>query len=124
MLTLICGRGRAGKTTYSRAFENVIHLDTVARSGRDRYPAVLRMVSEATGDVVVEGIYDTAERRRALVGAYAGEGARCVWLDTPAEVIASRMCKWIGHRTPPVIPREFEPPTYDEGWDEIEVIRP
>ena len=124
MITLVCGRCRAGKTTYSKQFENVIHLDTAAKSGRDRYPSVLRLVSEQTGDVVVEGIYDTAEKRRALLDAYAGEGSRCIWLDTPLEVISGRMGLPAGRHHLSVVPREFEPPTYDEGWDEIEVMRP
>ena len=42
MLTLICGLPRAGKTTYSKQFENdgrykVIHLDTCGTRKVNRY---------------------------------------------------------------------------------------
>lgn len=125
MITLICGRCRAGKTTYSRKFSNVVHLDTAAKSGRERYQSVLRMIPEQSGDVVVEGIYDTAEKRMALLDAYVGEDSKCIWLDTDPETISRRMGMAFGpwRHHPVMVPREFEPPTYTEGWDEIIVIR-
>ena len=111
MLILICGQSRAGKTTYSQRFENVVHLDT---SGA--YRGVLRRVS-GMEDVVVEGVYHRARDRRSLVEACGGH-KKCIWLDTPKEVRATRPGYSEKGCNPP-----FEPPTYDEGWDEIEVIR-
>ena len=122
MITLICGRCRAGKTTYSKQFENVIHLDDLSVRARERYPNVLKVVSGRTDDIVVEGVYETAQYREELLRAYKGDGAKCIWLDTPLEVIARRMMPIGKPNTHFVVPKVFEPPTYAEGWDEIEVI--
>lgn len=111
MLTLICGLPRAGKTTYSEQFENVIHLDT---SGA--YHGVINRLKRKSGDIVVEGVYRLSQERKRLIQAYNGKGFKCIWLNTPDEVRQSRhgWDKWCD--------RPFEPPTYDEGWDEIIII--
>lgn len=112
MLTLICGQPRAGKTTYSQQFDDVIHLDT---SGA--YRGVFHIVRERSGDVIVEGVYHSSSHRKLLLQAYKGEGSRCIWLDTPLEVRRKRK-GWDTH-----CDVSFEPPTYSEGWDEIIIIR-
>ena len=111
MLTLICGMPRAGKTTYSKRFSNVIHQD-----GLD-YQTVRQRVAMITDDVVVDGIYEHPAVRAKLAEAYKGNGKRCIWLDTPLGVRKKRPMyqSYVG--------LEFIPPTYDEGWDEIIVIR-
>ena len=118
MLTLVCGLPRAGKTTYSSQFENVVHLDDYLY-----LPLTLRHErcnrnAETEDDVVVEGIYHTAKLRISLIQAYRGKGLKCVWLDTPLEIKKHR----IGY-VPAMSPFPFEPPTLDEGWDEIIIIR-
>ena len=112
MLTLICGQPRAGKTTYSARYADVIRLDT---SGA--YHGVLRRLKHRTGDVVIEGVYRLERERKALIEAYDADVYKCIWLDTPDEVRRSRQGwdKWCD--------KPFEPPTYSEGWDIIEVIR-
>lgn len=119
MFTLICGRCRAGKTTYSKRYQDVIHLDDVSKSGRERYPKVKEMVKQhiATDDVVVEGVYETSEFRKDLLSVCKQSPKRCIWLDTSLDVIQQRMGQFI------VVPRHFEPPTLAEGWDEIIIIR-
>ena len=111
MLVLICGLPRAGKTTYSERFENVIHLDTC-----HAYRGVIHAMRGAE-DVVVEGVYNYRHLREELIGAYEGNGSKCIWLDTPDEVRRMRegWCE--------ACDKPFEPPTYDEGWDEIRTIR-
>ena len=111
MLTLICGMPRAGKTTYSEKYDNVIHLDGLG------YHTVKSKVGEIEGDIVVEGIYEHPQIRSRLIDAYKGQGKRCIWLDTPLEVRKKRPM-WR-----PYHGFEFEPPTLDEGWDEIIIIR-
>lgn len=111
MLILICGMPRAGKTTYSQRYENVIHLDG------NGYNKVKDMISNTFGDVVVEGIYHDSRSRTKLIKAYQGHGTRCIWLDTPLEIRKARP-KWT-----PSYGMIFEPPTLDEGWDEIVVIK-
>lgn len=68
-------------------------------------------------DVVVDGILPHKEERKSLVKAYQGDKAVCIWLDTPLEVRKTRK----GYSKACDFP--FDPPTYDEGWDEIIVIR-
>lgn len=113
MLTLICGKPRAGKTTFSEQYDNVIHLDT---SGA--YQGVLNRLKRKQGDIIVEGVYNTHWQREALIKSYNGEGHRCIWLDTADEVRQTRK-GWDKYcdRQP------FEPPTLEEGWDEIIIIR-
>ena len=114
MLTLICGVSRAGKTTLSQIFDNVIHLDDVAPDIMDRYPKVNSMVSKMD-DVTVEGIYDRKEQRIALLEAYKGTGTRCIFLDPSEEEIRSR--PW--GRRHGYKKRSFEAPSLDEGWETI-----
>ena len=111
MLTLICGHSRAGKTTYSQRFDNVIHLDDV----HSTRAVISRIRSE--DDVVVEGIYYSPRERKELLSAYKGKGTRCICLDTPKEIREERMGRIIKHDYP------FRIPTLDEGWDEIIIIR-
>ena len=118
MLMLICGRSKAGKTTYSKRYNDVIHLDDAMKKGFNVYDITHDAVSRRTGDVVVEGIYATVKRRKALINAYKGSGIKiCIWLDTPKSIIAARGL----FKT--VCPEEFEPPSRSEGWDEIIIIR-
>lgn len=118
MIKLICGRSRAGKTTYSQQFDDVVHLDDY---GSNCYERVAEVVAQKQCDVVVDGVYNTSERRTTLLCAYHGGGEKtCIWLDTPHEVIESRFFwRW----KPIDMPQLFEPPTLDEGWDEIVIIR-
>ena len=119
LIKLICGRSRAGKTTYSKQFDNVIHLDFCS-TYPSKYESALKKVEKQQGDVIIEGIYNTAERRTALLESYKGDGKRvCIWLDTPLDIIESRFFNSKAYK----LPHPFEPPTYSEGWDEIIIIR-
>lgn len=118
MLTLICGVGRAGKTSFTERFGNVLHSDGMGHKPH-RYKNVINALTE--GDVVVEGIYESTELRSELLNSYKGKGKRCIWLDSSKIVVRDRMKK----THVPISDRHFmfEPPTYSEGWDEIIVIR-
>lgn len=118
MIILICGVGRAGKTTYSQTFRNVLHLDGMGRKPQ-RFENVINALTDE--DVTVEGIYETSALRAELLQAYKGKGSKCIWLDTPESLVRERLRKDgipISHRH-----FDFEPPTLDEGWDEIIIIR-
>lgn len=120
LIKLICGRSRAGKTTYSKQFEKVIHLDFCG-GPLSCYDHALEKIADQQGDVIIEGVYNTAERRKALLNAYQGNDKKlCIWLDTPLNIIEERAKK---SHMPVCIPTLFEPPTLDEGWDEIIIIR-
>ena len=112
MSTLICGLSNSGKTTYSQQYANVIHYDEVGGTTRQRHEYI---VSEASKrEVCVDGVYDEAFRREELARAMIGRKV-CIWLDTPLDICKSRPDFRGGHK--------FEPPTLDEGWDEIIIVR-
>ena len=118
MFILICGLPRAGKTTYSQEYIDkypIIHLDNC---GANPYDGVERRIKRMVDDIVVEGVYNRkSERIRILSHRKDDENKICIWLDTPQEVRQTRK----GWRKDCDFP--FEPPTFDEGWDEIIIIR-
>lgn len=90
----------------------VIHIDdSFSRS------VVLSKLSHIEGDVVVDGIYFDPKERRLLIDTYRGNGARCIFLDTPVHIREERLGHKIKHDFP------FNAPTLEEGWDEIIIIR-
>lgn len=111
MMVLICGLPNSGKTTYSKRFENVMHFDDYLGG---RYEEGYRLASRMD-DVCVEGLFQRRETRMRLIEACDHDYNLCIFLDTPAEICVNRK-DFKGHTY-------MEPPTYDEGWDEIEVIR-
>lgn len=111
MSILICGLSNAGKTTYSRKFDNVIHYDEVGGTTRQRHEAIVNMAKKQ--EVCVEGVYSEAFRRAELAQAIKGRKV-CIWLNTPLDVCMSRP-DFKGTR-------KFEPPTLAEGWNEIIII--
>ena len=121
-MTLICGIPNAGKTTYAKRFENVINFDRVKGTNKQMRERVLEMVKE-NPSAVVEGVYHKAEDRRNLIKA-AGSG-KVIWLDTPTDECVRREKAY--RKRPTLLveacARHFEPPTLDEGWDEIIIIR-
>lgn len=118
MVILICGLPRAGKTTYSKRFEKdyrVLHLDDYGGNINGHMRCNRR--ADALKDVVIEGVYNRAEWRKSLIIPHGDSYKKCIWLDTPIEVKRSR------HGYSPHCEYDFEPPTLDEGWDEIIIIR-
>lgn len=112
MLTLICGLPRAGKTTFSDYFSNVIHLDTDGL-----YIGVIFKVKRSTGNIVVEGVYNTQRLRKELLCAFNKTDEKvCFWLDTAEHIRQERTKAKMQNLV-------FEPPTYAEGWDEIIIVR-
>lgn len=122
MLTLICGIPNAGKTTYSQRFENVIHTDEIEPIGRSYVQGVYKILSEMDGDVCVEGTFLDKRGRGKLLDIYNGN-ARCIWLDTPLEECIRRENRGRGTLITRNCHACMQPPTLDEGWDEIIIIR-
>ena len=116
MFTMIIGLPNAGKTTYSSEYKNVIHIDEV------RSKEAIEMIKQAD-DVCVEGVFPFSNRRKDFLKSYNGNGKKiCIWLNTAFEECVKRENR---NRNKLIIEncREyFEPPTYDEGWDEIIII--
>lgn len=123
MLILICGRSRAGKTTYSQRFDNVLHCDSVRAKCGEKYPKIYELVAQEK-DIVLDGLFETAELRKGLIGAYKGDSPMCcIWIDTDLETIALRSSGGMSASEKYVRPSNFEPPTYSEGWDEIWIVK-
>lgn len=120
MLTLICGIPNAGKTTYSAQYDNVIHLDD-ANDCR-QCNAQCGIASRVNEDICVEGVYNQAWQRKALIEACQNQSPKvCIWLDTPLEECLERERNGRNRvlATVRLHHKILEPPTYDEGWDEI-----
>lgn len=116
VLTLICGLPNAGKTTYSKRFENVVHLDEERRTAN-----VCEKVKGA-GDVVVEGVFASRPQRERLIRAYGGR-CRCIFIDITLDECIRREDRGRSDFILRNAYKHFTPPTLDEGWDEIEVVR-
>lgn len=97
-------------------YNNVIHLDDVGHN-------IFEMVKKNDGDVVAEGIFILRNTRKRIIEAYTGNGKRiCIWLNESPEECERRENR---HRAKYIVWNcysVFEPPTYDEGWDEIWII--
>ena len=105
-MILICGLPRAGKTTLSKKYDNVIHLDQIGL-----YSQIKKL---ATKDSVIDGVYDTKDLRMSLIDAVKADRNICIWVNTDLETIKKRGNRyWLS----------FEPPTLDEGWDEIIIVQ-
>lgn len=105
-MILICGLPRSGKTTLSMKYDNVLHLDQIGS-----YPGINLLVKP---DSVVDGVYETRRIREFLIKAAKADRNICIWMNTDLEIIEKRGNKyWL----------YFEPPTLEEGWDEIIVLQ-
>ena len=121
-MTLITGIPNAGKTTYSRKYDNVIHFDEV-KGGRHRRDKVVEAV-QVDNSLVVDGVYEKADDRKRLVEV-SKERNVCIWIDTPLTECLAREGKYRNRGQHLVIwaSEDYEPPTYSEGWDDIIIIR-
>ena len=122
-MVLIIGIPNAGKTTYSARFPKVVHFDAIKGRGIKRFDNIVEMV-RADNSLCVEGVYEKAKERTSLVKA-SKEKNTCIWLDVPVDVCVERERNGRKRSGQMVIwaSEEFEPPTLDEGWDEIIIIR-
>lgn len=125
MITLICGLPNAGKTTYSEQYDNVIHFDSFTCRG-GQFNNCNRLASELKGDVCVEGVYNSVRRRKEFLEACKSNSPKvCIWIDTPLDECLKREQAY--RKRPLQIVKShhalFEPPTYDEGWDKIIIIK-
>ena len=119
-MTVVIGLPNAGKTTYSAQFEDVLHYDDISRCTRAERNEIYKAFQ---GDCI-EGIYNSKQSRERLLSCLPKDTEKvCVWIDTPAEECIRRENRG---RSPELVKsheRMFEPPTLDEGWDEIVLIK-
>ena len=122
-MVLIIGIPNAGKTTYSKRYTNVVHFDSVLGTNKQMREKVVEMVRNDP-HLVVEGVYDKAIDRKNLVEV-ANTPSKCIWLDTSMDICLKRERAYRKRPEDLVVlaHNAFEPPTLDEGWDEIIIIR-
>ena len=116
MLTMICGLPNAGKTTFSKRFDNALHQDDIG--------AISYIIDriEQMDDVIIEGYFGRKNERDRVRKSHKGY-TKCIFLDISVEESIRREDR---NRHPQILrnaSRSFEPPTLDEGWDEIVIIR-
>ena len=122
--TLICGLPNAGKTTYSNSYKNVIHLDDYHFN--NKYEAsnadALRMLF--SNDVCLEGDYSTVNVRKRVLSSISNIVCKkvCIYLKISKETCLKRENRGREKKLIKYLLNDFEPPTKDEGWDEIIVI--
>jgi hypothetical protein len=103
-------------------------------NARHREARQRRLVAElldAGASVVVDNTNPSLEDRAALIAAAqrAGARVRAVWVDTPVEVCIERNRDREGRARVPLVGLldtrgRLVPPTPDEGFDRIDVVRP
>ena len=127
----------AGKTTWVAghlaATHAVVSKDHWPRARRReaRQQRVVADLLAAGASVVVDNTNPSAAERAPLVAAArtAGVPVRAVWIDTPPELCEHRNAAREGRARVPLVGvlatrARFEPPTTDEGFDRVEVVRP
>ena len=120
-MILIIGLPNSGKTTLSSKYANVIHYDDYMDGDK-----VIELMHESEDEVVIEGIYNRRKGRARLLSVCPhGERKVCIWLETPVEECLRRERAYRKRPDSIVLhhARTFEEPTYDEGWDEIIIIK-
>lgn len=127
----------AGKSTWVTAELAATHAVVSKdhwRRARHREARQRRVVAEllaAGRSVVVDTTSPSTAERAPLVAAAreAGVPVRAVWVDTPLDVcLARNAARPEGARVPLVglhaALARFEPPTTDEGFARVDVVRP
>ena len=115
-MILIMGLPNSGKTTFSEMFDNTVHYDEIMNDKN-----LLHIISHSD---ICEGIFNTSKSRRKILEENTDNFNVCVWMDTPLDVCLSRESK--RGRGIGVVLHQYdilEPPTLDEGWNIIVIIR-
>lgn len=125
MIILICGLPNAGKTTYSKNYSNVIHLDDFlekAKSPRSLYNLCNEAAAASENkDVCVQGVYALRKQRINLLDLVKDKQDKkiCIWIDTPIQICKQRENRNRSEEFVESFQKFFKPPTFDQGWDEI-----
>ena len=118
-MVLIIGLPNAGKTTYSQRFTEVLHYDDISRYRQAERIEIYR----STEAECIEGIYNTVASRKRILDNVTADTKVCIWIDTPVDICIEREDRGRGEHLVLAHEKMFEPPTYEEGWDEIVIVR-
>ena len=122
-IILICGIPNAGKTQYSKRFDNVVHYDGLNMTTRQCYEHIIDLAKNTDRDICIDGMYDEKWRRVELLDAIRDKPCKkiCVWMNTPIDTCLERERNY--RKRPDSLVKHyakvFEPPTMDEGWNKI-----
>jgi predicted kinase len=136
-LVVMVGLQGCGKSTWVRAHLARTHV-VVSKdhwpNARRREARQRRVVAELLTEgarVVVDNTHPAREDRAPLIAAAraAGVPVRAVWLDTPVATCRERNDKREGRARVPEVglratAKRFVPPSTDEGFDRVDVVRP
>ena len=112
---LICGLPNAGKTTFSKQFKTVLHYDDISHlPKKERDHIILTTDAEC-----VEGVFNTRANRTWITRNVPHDHKVCIWIDTPVDECIRREKRFRSEFFIQILNKHFEPPTLDEGWDEI-----
>jgi Shikimate kinase len=115
-LIVVIGLPNAGKTTYSERFTDVLHYDEISKYSRAEREDIYRSFH---GNCI-EGIYNSKQSRERLLSCLEDNSRKvCVWIDTTEDECIRRENRGRPSRLVSLHAETFEPPTLDEGWDEI-----
>jgi predicted kinase len=135
-LVVMVGLQGSGKSSWVREHLGGSHVVVSkdhwpnARRREARQQRVLAELLAQGASVVVDNTNPTPEDRAPLVAAAraAGVGVRAVWLDTPVDTCVARNGAREGRARVPLAglfgtAARFGPPSTDEGFDRIDVVR-
>lgn len=98
-------------------YQDALHQDEIGVTSR-----IIEALKQKKGNVVIEGYFGNREERQKVLSEYRGY-KRCIFLDISVEESIRRENR---NRHPCILRNAFhffESPTFDEGWDEIIIIR-
>jgi predicted kinase len=127
----------SGKTTWvarhlagTHAVVSKDHWPNARRREARQRRVVAELLAEGRS-VVVDNTNPSPQERAPLIAAAreAGAAVRCVWVDTPLPTCRERNEARQGRaRVPPVglhaTASRFVPPSVEEGFDRVDVVRP
>jgi predicted kinase len=136
-LIIFVGLQAAGKSTYYHAHLAATHVHVskdLMKNARNRDATQQRMIDEALAagrSVVVDNTNPTPDVRALLIAQGRRHGARVVacFFESTVKDAVSRNRKREGNARVPDVAifataKKLEPPTLEEGFDEVRVIPP
>ena len=122
-VTLICGLPNSGKTTFSKHFKNVFHLDDFENPiFKRKFDDCNKAALKSATDVYIEGCYHRKTLIKEFIEIFKKWKKVCIWINTPLEICLNRCNKGRDELTVRLTNEHFEPPTQDEGWDELIIL--
>lgn len=126
-LIVLCGLPNAGKTTYSKNYDNVIHIDDIRFTEYDQLMVELseriNNAFNANDTVVLDGICCSNSMRKRILSLFDDSiYKKCIFIDISEEDMLKREDRNRHKFELFAISHFFQKPTLDEGWDEIVTI--